>query len=137
LHHSYCLVDLKSNATMFMIKPLRGSSHWPLLAPSVNIFDYNSVKSGGPTFIYEHFTTRIRQKVWCDRDMRHIGFHTFIVYMNRSMVLQPCGDEECQQNLSTWSCYLQIFSKWHETGRCGVTLKKILFKASHTPHVGT
>ena len=54
-----------------------GLSHQPLLAPSVNISDYSSVKSSGPTYLFlniilNNFTTRTGRKVWSNRGMRQV-----------------------------------------------------------------
>ena len=53
---------------------LRNWSHQPLMTSSVNISNYNSVKSIGPIFISEHnpsnFTAGTEPKIWRDRGMR-------------------------------------------------------------------
>ena len=33
---------------------IRDSTHWPLLASSVDISDYDSVNGGGPTYVSQH-----------------------------------------------------------------------------------
>ena len=67
---------------------IKDSTHWPLLASSVGISDYDSVKGGGPTYVSQHNPQQFRsgRKCWCDwgsmRKLSPIQFTRWICRTN-------------------------------------------------------